>query len=151
MEETMDQAVMGERENRRWVMPGSRQSGQSLVEFAIALPLLSVLLFGIIQYGFIFATYITLRNASSIGARQAIINSGTGATGTSNIVAAAANAVGPLLDPNQAQVTVVATNLTSGSGTSVQVSYPLKLIISFVVPGVGNNSTRTITATTIVQ
>jgi Flp pilus assembly protein TadG len=142
---------MGERENRGGVTADSQQSGQSLVEFAIALPLLSVLLFGIIQYGFIFGTYITLRNASSVGARQAIINSGNGATGTSNIMAAAANAVGPLLDPNQATVTVLATNLTSGSGTSVEVSYPLKLIIPFVVPGAGNGGTRTITATTIIQ
>jgi|SRR5579862_94196 len=142
-------AVMCDCRHRGGVLRNAKESGQSLVEFAIVLPVLSLLLFGIIQYGFIFATYITIRNASSIGARQAIINSGTGATGTSNIMAVAANAVAPLLDPNQAQVSVSATNLSTGSGTSVKVSYPFKLIIPYVVPG--SKGTRTITATTIVQ
>ena len=141
---------MGTEAHRAWVERGRQRAGQSLVEFAIALPILAALLFGIIQYGFIFATYITVRNASSIGARQVIINSGTGASSTSNVVAAASNAVGPLLDPNQAQITVTATNLSSGAGTSVQVSYPFKIIIPFVVPG-ARTGTRTITATTIVQ
>jgi hypothetical protein len=48
--------------------------GQTLVEFALCIPLLALLLFGIIQYGFIFYTYISLKNASAVGARYATLS-----------------------------------------------------------------------------
>jgi Flp pilus assembly protein TadG len=129
----------------------NRESGQSLVEFAICIPILAFFLFGIIQYGWLFAGYVTIRNASSIGARQAIINLGTGSAATSNIMAVASNAVTPLLDPTKAQVNVTTTNLSSGAATVVQVSYPFALFMPFVVPGAVNGSVRTITATTTIQ
>jgi Flp pilus assembly protein TadG len=44
--------------------------GQSLVEFALVLTPLFFVLLGIIQFGFIFNTYVTLTNASREGARS---------------------------------------------------------------------------------
>ncbi len=45
------------------------EEGQNIVEFALLLPLLLYLLLGIIQFGFIFAAYLTLNNAVREGAR----------------------------------------------------------------------------------
>jgi Flp pilus assembly protein TadG len=51
--------------------PASR--GQSLVEFALVLPPLFLILLGIIQFGFIFNTYVTMTNAAREGARTGTI------------------------------------------------------------------------------
>ncbi len=45
------------------------EDGQNIVEFALLLPLLMYILLGIIQFGFIFAGYLTLNNAVREGAR----------------------------------------------------------------------------------
>ena len=47
--------------------------GQSLVEFALVLVPLFILLLGIIQFGFIFNTYVTMTNAAREGARSGTI------------------------------------------------------------------------------
>jgi len=46
-----------------------KESGTSLVEFALVLPLLIVLLFGIIEFGFIIYDKAMITNASREGAR----------------------------------------------------------------------------------
>jgi Flp pilus assembly protein TadG len=45
------------------------EDGQNIVEFALLLPVLMWILMGIIQFGFIFAIYITLNNAVREGSR----------------------------------------------------------------------------------
>jgi Flp pilus assembly protein TadG len=52
--------------------PASRR-GQGLVEFALVLTPLMVILMGIIQFGFIFNTYITVTNATREAARAGTI------------------------------------------------------------------------------
>lgn len=47
--------------------------GQNLVEFALLLPVLIYILMGIMQFGLIFAVYVTLNNAVREGARWASI------------------------------------------------------------------------------
>jgi Flp pilus assembly protein TadG len=49
------------------------QRGQSLVEFALVLTPLFLILLGIIQFGFIFNTYVTLTNATREAAREGSI------------------------------------------------------------------------------
>lgn len=49
------------------------QRGQSLVEFALVLTPLFLLLLGIIQFGFIFNSYVTLTNAAREAARSGSI------------------------------------------------------------------------------
>ncbi|MEP7293818.1 MAG: TadE/TadG family type IV pilus assembly protein, partial [Chloroflexota bacterium] len=48
-----------------------RRTGQTLAEFAITLPILLLLLFGIIEFGRIFQAWVTLQNAARAGARYA--------------------------------------------------------------------------------
>jgi Flp pilus assembly protein TadG len=47
----------------------SEDSGQNLVEFALLLPVLMYILMGILQFGLIFAAYVTINNAAREGAR----------------------------------------------------------------------------------
>lgn len=49
------------------------QRGQSLVEFALILPVLMLVLMGIIQMGFVFNAYVTISNATREGARTATV------------------------------------------------------------------------------
>jgi Flp pilus assembly protein TadG len=127
-----------------------RRSGAELVEFALVFPVLLFVIFAICQYGFLFWGYITIRNASAVGARQAIIS----LNNTNAISASAKGCVEPLLDSNLVSVVVNTTLVVDGRpATSVKVSYPFKIIIPFVVPpftGAGSTN-KTITATTIVQ
>ncbi len=51
------------------------ERGAAAVEFAIVLPLLFVLLFGIIEFGILFYNYQVITNASREGARAGIIQS----------------------------------------------------------------------------
>ena len=50
------------------------ERGQSLTEFALVLPLMVVLLFGIIQFGITFNNYIALTDAGRAGARKAAVS-----------------------------------------------------------------------------
>lgn len=52
---------------------GRRQAGQSLVEFALVLVPLFLILLSIIQFGFIFNTYVTMTNAARDAARMGTI------------------------------------------------------------------------------
>ena len=50
------------------------QKGQSLVEFALILPVLLLLVFGIIQFGIIFNGQISVTSAAREGARVAVVS-----------------------------------------------------------------------------
>ena len=49
------------------------EQGQSLTEFALALPMLALLLFAVIQFGVAFNNYVTLTDATRAGARKAAV------------------------------------------------------------------------------
>jgi Flp pilus assembly protein TadG len=61
-----------------------REGGASAVEFALVMPVLFLLLFGIIDYGLLFFDSIGLRQGAREGARQAVVQKYNGActTGT---------------------------------------------------------------------
>jgi Flp pilus assembly protein TadG len=59
--------------SRKRHVQDSGQSGQSLVEFSLVLTPLFFILLGIIQFGFIFNTYVTMTNASRDAARLGTI------------------------------------------------------------------------------
>jgi hypothetical protein len=48
--------------------------GQTMTEFAIVLPILCVLLFGIIQFGVVWNNYVTITDAARAGAREAAVS-----------------------------------------------------------------------------
>lgn len=117
------------------------QQGQAATEFALVLPILALLLFGIIQLGVVFNHYVTVTDAVRAGARKAAVS-----RHQSDPVGTAANAVrssAPNLD--QAQL-AVAVNSTWQQGTDVTVtaSYPFQVsLLGFVVTSGQLTSTTT--------
>jgi len=50
------------------------EKGQTMVEFAIALPILCLILFAVIQFGIVFNNYIALTDAARAGARKGAVS-----------------------------------------------------------------------------
>jgi Flp pilus assembly protein TadG len=100
------------------------QEGQSLTEFALALPLLALLLFSVIQFGIVFNNYVTLTDATRAGARKGAVgrqlSNPAGAT-TTAVRNSASN-----LKQSDLSVTVTSSWL-SGSDVSVTAKYPYKI------------------------
>jgi Flp pilus assembly protein TadG len=73
---------------------GVERKGQALVEFALVLPLLLLLIFGIVDAGRLIFVYNTISNSARDGARVAIVNQSTSGTDTCDTTAATAYPVG---------------------------------------------------------
>lgn len=56
-----------------------RQDGQAFVEFAIVLPVLVMLVVGIAQFGLAFHNYLSITDATRVGARAAAVKRTAGA------------------------------------------------------------------------
>lgn len=57
-----------------------KESGQSVVEFAVVLPILLLIVCAIIDFGWLFYNNISVNNCSREGARFAIVKDGTTAS-----------------------------------------------------------------------
>ncbi len=90
--------------------------GQSLVEFAMVLPILLILIFGIIEFGMGLRSYISLTNATREGARFAAVGNAPGAYPTDCTGSVATTVVG--------RVCVAVEGLDLADFTNVSVSYP---------------------------
>ena len=113
------------------------ESGQTLVEFSIMLPLLCLLLFGIIQFGVVFHDYITVTDASRVGARKAAVSRFVGDSGASAEAAARQAAQGlddALVDaPGFANCEADDWD-AAGSDVSCTVNYPFSIdVLGLVV------------------
>ena len=61
---------------------GRDDAGASAVEFALVVPIVLLLVFGIINFGFVFSQQSTLNNAVREGARRAVVNDPFNGTST---------------------------------------------------------------------
>jgi Flp pilus assembly protein TadG len=120
-----------------------RNEGQTLVEFALVLPILCLLLFGVIQFGVVFNNYIDLTDAVRAGARKAAVSRQTldpsGPTGvaTQAVVSSAGDIT---IDPTKVSVT---STWQPGDPVTVQASYPYSIsLLGFVVAS-GNLTSKT--------
>lgn len=95
-----------------------------MTEFALVLPLLVVLLFGIIQFGITFNNYISLTDAVRAGARKGAVarhlSDPVGAT------VAQVRTAGTDLDAADLQVTVT-SSWNPGDEVKVSASYPYSI------------------------
>ena len=109
------------------------ESGQTLVEFAALLPVLCLLLFGIIQFGVVFHDYISVTDASRVGARKAAVSRFVGDSGAA--AEAAALEAATSLDDDLVTATCDADDWTeAGSDVSCTVTYPYSIdVLGFVV------------------
>jgi Flp pilus assembly protein TadG len=108
---------------RRW-RGHTADSGASAVEFALVVPILLLLVFGIIDYGFVFSQQSTLNNGVREGARRAVVaDPFAGATVSANprtcdgIITSIKNQLSGLgLNSANVQVKVTQDGWTNGSG-----------------------------------
>jgi Flp pilus assembly protein TadG len=117
------------------------EQGQTMTEFAVVLPILVVLLFGIIQFGIAFNNYVTLTDAARAGARKGAVS-----RNASNPVAACTNQVytsASDLKSSQLQVTCSST-WAPGSDVTVDAQYPYSIDL-FGIPVVNGMLQTTIT------
>jgi Flp pilus assembly protein TadG len=130
---------------------GQGNSGQAMVEFAFVVGLLAFLLFGIIQWGFIFGAHTALRNATAVGARYATLYKNPPPT-EQQIREVTQGAATPLLKSNGVQVTVLTNVVISANttGVSVQATYNYPVIFPFTV-GTNLPKTVTLSAKTIMR
>lgn len=103
--------------------------GQSLVEFAILLPVLLLLLMGILEFGLILNSYLTINNSAREGARLGIVS------GSNIEINSLINNISPNLDKTKLIINI--TPLEEGSRKSgdtikVEVIYNYQVIIPII-------------------
>ena len=101
-----------------------REKGASLVEFAILAPFLILLLFGIIEFAWVFATNLDVKHGAREGARITAVN--TPDTGNADLAAEICSRM-ELVGSNTLTSITWASDATPavGEGVTVTVSTPL--------------------------
>ena len=111
-----------------------------MTEFAIVLPILVVLVFGIIQFGILFNNYVTVTDAVRAGARKAAVSRQT-SDPTNTTITAVRNAA---RDLNQTNLDVsVSSTWAPASDVSVTATYPYSIKLLGMVVKSGRLSTTT--------
>jgi Flp pilus assembly pilin Flp len=106
------------------------EGGAAAVEFALLLPLIVLLLFGIIEFGLAFNTRIQATNAAREGARMAIVGIGNwGNIGGGTSFWQAVQQDAGLADIENC---VLSTEDVVGGTLTVTFDYPLDLAIPFM-------------------
>ena len=100
------------------------QRGQTMVEFAMVLPILALLLFGVIQFGITFNNYVTLTDATRAGARKAAVSREQ--SNPSSLTATAVRSSAANLTQTNLNVSVNST-WQPGADVTVTATYPYKI------------------------
>ncbi len=112
-----------------------RQQGQTLTEFAMVLPLLALLLFGVIQFGIVFHQYVTLTDSVRAGGRQGAVSRDLSNPQSRVIDRVRTSAAD--LDPGKLGISVTST-WVQGSDVTVVATYPYNISLLGVVVKSGN-------------
>jgi Flp pilus assembly protein TadG len=116
------------------------QQGQSLTEFALALPILMLLLFAVIQFGIVFNNYVTLTDATRAGARKGAVGRQL-SNPQGDTITAVRNSAQDLKQSNL-NVTVIST-WQPGADVSVTADYPYSISLLGMVVKSGRLSSKT--------
>lgn len=128
------------------------ESGNSILEFALCLPLLATFLLGIIQFGLIFAAQMTLQNAAMIAARFSTLSDPLPTE--AQILEVARGALLPMLPPEHLQDSAIDLDEVVGGvagARKIALSYELPLYFAFVVPGASDNNTYPLRASVVMR
>jgi Flp pilus assembly protein TadG len=117
------------------------EHGQTMTEFALVLPLLVAILFGIIQFGIAFNNYLSLTDAVRAGARKATVSRHKEDPVDETVTAVRAAAS----DLKVSDLAIeVESSWEAGDQVRVSASYPYSIsLVGFVVKK-GRMSTETI-------
>ncbi len=116
------------------------EQGQSVTEFALALPILALLLFAVIQFGIAFNHYVTLTDATRAGARKAAVG-----RQLSNPVGACQTAIrDSARDLNASDLTTSCSSTWQpGADVTVTATYPYQISLLGLVVKTGRLSSTT--------
>ena len=118
------------------------EQGQTMTEFALILPIVLVLLFGIMQFGVIFNNYVTLTDAARAASRKGAVSR--------NLTAGAAKAAcentgksagGNLKNWGTDFVLTCSSSWTIGSDVTVTATYPYEVSLLGLVVASGQLNT----------
>jgi uncharacterized protein (UPF0333 family) len=124
-----------------------RQEGQSMVEFALIIPVLLLIVIGIIEFGFMFGSYLSLTNASREAVRYVSLG------GTDAAAETRAKEVAIILVPDRMRVTISPSNTlrNRGDSVSVDITYDYEFLTPFMNRFLGNSVTLRSKATMRVE
>jgi Flp pilus assembly protein TadG len=126
---------------KRHKMRGQR--GQTMVEFAIVLPIFLMLLLGIAQGGIAFNNYVQLTDATRAGARYGAPLACSGSCDRSSLVTSKVKSSAANLNTSQVGVTITST-WQPGTDLRVCATYPFSInLIGLVVRSGNLNSCTT--------
>ena len=110
------------------------KKGQSLVEFAIILPILLLLLLGIAEFGIMLNSYLTIQNVAREGARLGIVG------GSDAEITALITSTSPNLTASDMTVTITPSEISRKSGDTLQVKvvYNYHMTVPIISALVGN-------------
>ena len=124
---------------RRTIIQDER--GQTMVEFALVVPILCVVLFGILQFGALYNDYVTLTDATRVGARKAATSRHEANPEAAAEAAARNSAKG--LDAGDLDINVSATAWEHGESVTVEATYPYEIDLLGIVVASGDLTSET--------
>jgi Flp pilus assembly protein TadG len=118
---------------KRLIEKIKNEKGAALVEFAIVLPLLLMLVFGMIEFSIMFYDKAVITNASREGARAGIVYDFPDRISTDDIETIVGNYCGGRLitfgSTNQETTTVIGPCINAGDTITVTVTYPYDFLV----------------------
>lgn len=119
----------------------ARREGQSLVEFAIILPLLLLLVATIVDFGFLFYDHVATQAAAREGGRVLIqaYNDGTAVFSDAQIKAVIKQAHGPVNQIQDSEITVTTASTTefgtpAKTGRTIEINHAHPWIMPVMIP-----------------
>jgi len=122
------------------------EKGQNLVEFALVVPLLLILVFGIAEFGRAWMTQNILTGAAREAVRLLAVPAPRGGPNAANLRAVAVLASAGITADNL----VVADAGAAYQAVSVTISYNFPVVIAGFIPGL-DNATIPLTSTTTMR
>lgn len=125
----------------------NEERGQALVEMVLVLPILLLLVFGTIEFGRVFNSYLEVTNAAREGARAGVVGA------TDDAITATVKNAAVLLNGNSLDITVTPgpDYRSRGAALNVTVDYPVPIYTPIISSIIGNPYTVKASATMRVE
>lgn len=113
----------------------TNEKGQSMVEFALIVPVLLLIIIGIIEFGFLFSGYLTLSNASREVSRSVSL----GANDSNATIRAKDAAVNLIPEKVLVSITPNDSNRKQGDLVTIVITYEYDFLTPFIEKLLGDN------------
>ncbi len=130
---------------QRFQRAAAAEGGQSLVEFALLLPLLLLILLGTIQFGIVLENYLAVVDAAHVGDRVASLG------GTCGQVTTAARQTATAAGLGHISVNCPSPLPLAGQAVAVGVTYDIPVVVPLFWPMLGKHFPITSTMTSLEE